>query len=84
MMIRLRKELGHGKKKIAKMLSTKQKGWEWQRGAEATKMKHQKKEAKRTGGEGRSQCRKQLMKREGSGQKGVSEARGYRGGVKAQ
>lgn len=61
-MIRLRKELGHGKKKIAKMLSTKQKGWEWQRGAEATKMKHQKKEAKGTGGEGRSQCRKQLMK----------------------
>lgn len=52
MMIRLRKELDHSKKKISKMLSTEQKGWEWQRGAEATKVRHQKREAERTGGGG--------------------------------
>lgn len=49
MMIRLRKKLGHGKKKIAKMLSTEQKGWEWQKRAEATKVRHQKREAEGTG-----------------------------------
>lgn len=53
MMIRLRKELGHGKKKVAKMLSTGQKGWEWQRGAEVTKVRHQKSEARGTGGGGK-------------------------------
>lgn len=52
-MIRLQKELGHGKKKIAKMLSAEQNGWEWQRRAEVTKVKYQKSETEGTGGGGK-------------------------------